>query len=143
MLAPAVMISACGLLLLGINNKYSLVIGRIRELRREKRAFRAHEEHINPVREQSIDFQLSGLGVRLRLLRNTVVGFTTATAAFVMTSFAMGLMLWVSSPAVHAAAYTFFIIGMACVFIGALFSGLDAWQGYTVVQIEMAVTPEM
>ena len=32
MLAPGLMISACGLLLLGINNKYSLVVNRIRLL---------------------------------------------------------------------------------------------------------------
>ncbi|MBK6682755.1 MAG: DUF2721 domain-containing protein [Ignavibacteriales bacterium] len=30
MLAPGIMISACGLLILGMNNKYSLVVNRIR-----------------------------------------------------------------------------------------------------------------
>ena len=40
MLAPAVMISACGLLLLGINNKYSLVVNRIRLLNEERRKFK-------------------------------------------------------------------------------------------------------
>lgn len=37
MLEPAVMISACGLLLLGMNNRYSLVVNRIRLLNEEKR----------------------------------------------------------------------------------------------------------
>jgi len=37
MLAPGLMISACGLLLLGVNNKYSLVVNRIRLLNDEKR----------------------------------------------------------------------------------------------------------
>jgi len=37
MLAPAIMISACGLLLLSINNRYSLVVNRIRLLNEEKR----------------------------------------------------------------------------------------------------------
>jgi hypothetical protein len=36
MLAPGIMISACGLLLLGTNNKYSLVVNRIRVLEEEK-----------------------------------------------------------------------------------------------------------
>ncbi|HEX9739900.1 MAG TPA: DUF2721 domain-containing protein [Ignavibacteriaceae bacterium] len=36
MLAPGIMISACGLLLLGMNNKYSLVVNRIRILNEEK-----------------------------------------------------------------------------------------------------------
>ncbi len=36
-LAPGLMISACGLLLLGMNNKYSIVVNRIRVLNDEKR----------------------------------------------------------------------------------------------------------
>ena len=36
-LAPGVMISACGLLLLGINNKFTSVLNRIRILTEEKR----------------------------------------------------------------------------------------------------------
>ncbi|MBK8662785.1 MAG: DUF2721 domain-containing protein [Ignavibacteriales bacterium] len=36
MLAPGIMISACGLLILGMNNKYSLVVNRIRTLNEEK-----------------------------------------------------------------------------------------------------------
>lgn len=41
MLAPGIMISACGLLLLGINNKYSIVVNRIRVLEEEKRKLAA------------------------------------------------------------------------------------------------------
>jgi len=37
MLAPAVMISACGLLLLGISNKYSSITNRLRILNEERR----------------------------------------------------------------------------------------------------------
>jgi len=39
MLAPGVMINASGLLLLGMNNKYSAVVSRIRLLNEEKRKF--------------------------------------------------------------------------------------------------------
>ena len=37
MLAPGLMISACGLLVLGMNNKYSIVVNRIRLLNEERR----------------------------------------------------------------------------------------------------------
>jgi hypothetical protein len=37
MLAPGVMVNSCGLFLLGMNNKYSVVVGRIRNLDEEKR----------------------------------------------------------------------------------------------------------
>ena len=44
MLAPAVMLSACGLFLLGLQNKYSNIINRIRELNEEKRELRLIDE---------------------------------------------------------------------------------------------------
>ncbi len=44
MLAPAVMLSACGLFLLGLQNKYSNIINRIRELNEEKRELKLIDE---------------------------------------------------------------------------------------------------
>ena len=48
MLAPGLMISACGLLLLGMNNKYSLVVNRIRLLTEEKRRI-FHQDRIDEI----------------------------------------------------------------------------------------------
>ena len=46
-LTPALMISACGLLLLGLNNRYAIVISRIRMLNDEKRRKLADPEGID------------------------------------------------------------------------------------------------
>ena len=46
-LTPALMISACGLLLLGLNNRYAIVISRIRVLNDEKRRKLADPEGID------------------------------------------------------------------------------------------------
>ncbi|MGE5399062.1 MAG: DUF2721 domain-containing protein, partial [Ignavibacteriales bacterium] len=91
MLAPAVMINACGLLILGINNKYSLVVNRIRLLNEEKRHLTlkaggrdfTYEENI---RLESIAHQLRELVFRVKLVRNAVLSYTAAVALFVMTS---------------------------------------------------------
>ncbi len=42
MLAPGVMVSACGLLLLGMNSRYSLIVNRIRLLTQEGRQLGVH-----------------------------------------------------------------------------------------------------
>ncbi len=68
MLAPGIMISACGLLLLGMNNKYSLVVNRIRLLNEEKRRLftRAGERDFNyeeNIRLESISVQLKHLSL--------------------------------------------------------------------------------
>jgi hypothetical protein len=79
MLAPGIMISACGLLLLGMNNKYSLVVNRIRLLNEERRKaihkttedkdFNYQENQ----RLQSISMQISRLVYRVGLVRNAVL----------------------------------------------------------------------
>src|SRR3972149_7003439 len=96
MLAPGLMISACGLLLLGMNNKYSLVVNRIRILNEEKRRFvnKAAEKDFSyeeNVRLESISRQLSALTYRVMLVRNAVFSYTIAVALFVITSLLIGL----------------------------------------------------
>ena len=69
MLAPGLMISACGLLLLGMNNKYSLVVNRIRLLNEEKRKI-FHQESIDESessRLSNIELQISHLIERISL----------------------------------------------------------------------------
>ncbi len=96
MLAPGIMISACGLLLLGMNNKYSLVVNRIRLLNEERRkAIRKTTEDKNfnyqeTQRLESISMQISSLVYRVKLVRNAVLCYTIAVALFVLTSLSIG-----------------------------------------------------
>ena len=73
-LAPGVMINACGLLLLGINNKFTSVLNRIRALTEEKRkmALLAANREFHPLEDQrieSISRQIKDLLNRARLVR--------------------------------------------------------------------------
>ena len=96
MLAPGIMISACGLLLLGMNNKYSLVVNRIRLLNEERRkAIRktTEEKDFNyqeTQRLESISMQIASLVFRVKLVRNAVLSYTLAVALFVLTSLLIG-----------------------------------------------------
>lgn len=83
MLAPGLMISACGLLLLGMNNKYSLVVNRIRLLNDEKRKvlnrYGSRDDSISDnVRLGSITKQLDKLVFRVKLVKNAVLSYTIA-----------------------------------------------------------------
>lgn len=140
MLAPAVMVSACGLLLLGMNNKYSLVIDRIRALHLEKRV---HADTLTQGRRENIDAQLKTFRRRVYMVRNAVVGYAVAVGCFILTSLGIGVQQWLSTPSLTLVAVVFFLMGMIAIFAGALFACIDAWTGYQVIMIEMAEEEEL
>ncbi len=93
MLAPGIMISACGLLILGMNNKYSLVVNRIRLLNDERRKLRSEEEDkiTEKKRHKSIELQIVKLSYRIFLVRNAVFSYSLAVAFFIISSLLIGL----------------------------------------------------
>lgn len=142
MLAPAVMISACGLLLLGINNKYSLVVNRIRLLNEEKRRLMTKIGEKAPttddnVRLESIAHQIRALTYRARLVRNTVLCYTSSVALFVTTSLILGVSSVLSLGKLNFLIITTFLLGMTFVFIGIVFAGLETKKGYDIISYEV------
>ncbi len=142
MLAPGLMISACGLLLLGMNNKYSLVVNRIRLLNEERRKLitstgdSEFEYHQN-VRLESISMQLSGLILRVRLIKNAVLYYTIAVALFVLTSLAIGFQYATSSNKLDSLVTLFFLLGMSSVLIGVLYAAYETKKGFDIIQVEV------
>lgn len=130
MLAPAVMINACGLLLLGINNKYSLVVSRIRLLNEEKRRLMIKMGEKAPttddnVRLESIAVQISALTYRAKLVRNSVLCYTSAIALFVSTSLVLGISSVLSLGKLNFLIITTFLLGMSFVLIGIVFAAFE------------------
>ncbi len=136
MLAPGIMISACGLLLLGMNNKYSLVVNRIRLLKEEKRSS-SHLELSQSPRHGSIDLQVNKLFYRISLIRNAVFSYSVAVALFIISSVLIGLNKINSPIELNALVIGFFLMGMACVLAGILFAAVEVWKGYKIVKIEV------
>jgi hypothetical protein len=79
---PAVMVSACGLIALGLDNQVSRVSARLRDLAREHRDLTADEGRRTLVRRQVAAFD-----DRHRILTQAVALDYCALLAFVMTSF--------------------------------------------------------
>ena len=144
MLAPGLMISACGLLLLAMNNKYSLVVNRIRLLNEERRRFLiknsgrdfSYEENI---RLESISQQIAALLIRVKLVRNAVLAYTIAIAFFVLTSLFIGLQFASTKIELTELIITLFLIGMISVLIGIIYAGYETIKGYDIIRLEVRI----
>ncbi|MGE5365362.1 MAG: DUF2721 domain-containing protein [Bacteroidota bacterium] len=142
MLAPGVMINACGLLLLGINNKYSTVTNRIRLLNEEKRRLstRAGGKEFSvdeSIRLESIARQISNLVPRLKLIRNAVMAYTCAIAIFVLTSLLIGMDFFMADADMRAPVITSFLIGMLTVITGVIFAFREIKKGHDIILFEI------
>jgi Flp pilus assembly protein TadB len=142
MLAPGLMISACGLLLLGLNNKYSIVVNRIRLLNEERRkTLRKIDEpefsYQENVRLESISKQLEKLTYRVKLVRNAVLFYTIAVALFVVTSLFIGFSYLFDVTRINSFITTFFLLGMVSVLCGVIFAAYETYKGYEIVKFEV------
>ena len=143
-LAPGVMISACGLLLLGINNKFTSVLNRIRALTEEKRKmmFNAVEREFISAeiqRIESITRQLTGLLNRAKLIRNSIFCYLCAVGLFVVTSLFIGADYFVPMLQLRYLILGAFLSGMVIVFVGVIFGVRDTMKGYNIVKFEVQV----
>ena len=142
MLAPGIMISACGLLLLGMNNKYSLVVNRIRLLDEEKRKLNVSrlegvlKDHQHS-RTQSINIQLEKLAFRVRLVRDAVLSYTIAVGFFIASCLSIGLQYIFRENTLFYVALALFLLGMLSVFIGVIVAAMETYRGYEIVKIEL------
>jgi Protein of unknown function (DUF2721) len=140
MLAPGLMISACGLLLLGMNSKYSLVVNRIRLLNEEKRKV-FHQKEIDEndsSRLSNIELQISHLIGRISLVRNAVFSYSLAVALFIVSSVLIGITINKNTPSFDWLIVAFFYAGMFAVFVGINFAAIEVWKGYRIVKIEIS-----
>ena len=142
MLAPGLMISACGLLLLGINNKYSIIVNRIRLLNQEKRTLALKSGNRDLIYEEelrleSILMQLKKLFYRVRLVRNSVVCYSLAVASFVLSSICIGLGFIIKMEFLQYLILILFVIGVILVLIGILYSALETLKGYNIIKLEV------
>jgi len=142
MLAPGLMISACALLLLGMNNKYSLVVNRIRLLNEERRKAlnKPGDQEFNfqeNVRFESISKQLEKLSYRVGLVRNAVLSYTLAVALFVLTSLLIGIGYLLEITRLNSFITILFLLGMISVLVGVIFAAYETYKGYEIVKFEV------
>lgn len=141
-LAPGVMINACGLLLLSISSKFTTVLNRIRALTEEKRKLilRASDQDFSPMESQrleSVTRQITGLMTRAQFIRNAVSCYFFAVGLFVVTSLTIGIDYFVQVPVLRFLSLATFLVGMITVFLGVVFGVRDTLKGFDVVKFEV------
>ena len=142
MLAPGIMISACGLLLLGMNNKYSLVVSRIRALADEKRKLITPPKHgnLNKVEEtrlNNINLEIELFAFRVVLVKKAVTSYYIAVAFFILSSLLIGLNFVIEMKATYIIALISFLSGMISVVVGVYYAALEIRKGLEIVKIEI------
>jgi len=142
MLAPGIMISACGLLLLGMNNKYSLVVSRIRALADEKRKLITPPKHgnLNNVEENrlnNINLEIELFAFRVVLVKKAVTSYYIAVAFFIFASLLIGLNFVSDLKATYIIALISFLSGMISVVVGVYYAALEIRKGLEIVKIEI------
>ncbi len=142
MLAPGLMISACGLLLLGMNNKYSIVVNRIRLLNDEKRKVldRSGEGETalaDNVRLESISIQIEKLVHRVKLVKHAVQYYTIAVALFILTSLLIGISYLLRMDNFQYIITIIFLFGMLLVLAGAVYAAYETKKGYEIINLEV------
>ena len=133
-LAPGVMIGACGLLLLGISNKFTSCNQSYPDIdrRKTKVIFNAAERNFHPSeihRIESITRQVAGLLERASLIRNSVFCYLCAVGLFVVTSLLIGADYFVPILLLRYLILGMFLGGMVVVFVGVIFGVLDTTKG--------------
>lgn len=142
-LAPALGISAVGLLLLGLNARYSNIINRIRLLNDERRRFnRIIADNIeltftDNARYMSIRNQTNGLLERSKLVRNAILLYQLAIGLFVLTSVTIGFNVFLPLRFPQSITLVLFIGGMLCVLGGVINSSLEIYRSHTIVLIDV------
>jgi hypothetical protein len=142
MLAPGIMISACGLLLLGMNNKYSIVVGRIRALNDEKRKLISPSklENLNPYKEkrlENINVQINFFANRVVLIKKAVTSYYIAVGLYILASLLIGVNFLSDQPVIPISALIAFLAGMISVVFGVYYAAQEIKNGLEIVKVEI------
>jgi hypothetical protein len=144
MLAPAVMISCCGLLLLSLTPKLSRVLDRIRLLNQEKislakaKVVHKAEQH----RLESVHEQTDMLVYRAQLLKRSSGLTLLAILFFVITSAFIGITFVLNISIIVPILLSFFI-GMVCVLVGVGYAYWEIHISHFTIKEEIEASKEV
>lgn len=138
MITPAVLISACGSMILSTSGRLGRVVDRVRTLsdRLEATATQNNAE-VTRERQQIIFLQLDKLTSRARILQRAMVTFYVALGMFVATSVAIGIVAIVDKPRYNMVPVIVGIIGACFLFYGSMLLIFEARMALSTIHVEM------
>ncbi len=134
-LAPALVLNGLGLLLAGLQAKYSTLVNVIREMTGELRGCGLEKQE----RAGILRRQIGTLLVRSQLLRNAILCLYAAAIGVLLACVVMGLAAL--DPAFAPWALGVFGCALGGLVLGLCFALREAWMSYRIVQIEFESAP--
>ena len=137
MITPAVLISACGSMILSTSSRLGRVVDRVRAL--SDKLEELAQKHADETKErQAIIFaQLDKLTSRARILQRSMVAFYLATGMFVATSVAIGVVAIVGNSRYTIVPVILGIVGACFLFYGSMLLIFEARLALSTIHAEM------
>src|SRR4029078_10888131 len=138
MITPAVLISACGSMILSTSSRLGRVVDRVRALSDKLDELFDKDAVETTHRQAIISARLDKLTSRARILQRAMVTFYLATGMFVATSVAIGVVAFV--PRVPVYNYVTVVVGLlaACfLFYGSILLIFEARLALSTIHAEM------
>ncbi len=137
MITPAVLISACGSMILSTSSRLGRVVDRVRVLS-DKLDELAGKPEDTKERQGVIFDQLDKLTSRARILQRSMVAFYLAAGFFVATSVAIGLVAVIpSSPRYNLVPVIVGLLGACFLFYGSMLLIFEARLALGTIHAEM------
>jgi len=140
MLVPGIMIVAASILLFSTNSRYSLIVDRIRQLKKERGTIIQDEKPVRPGNNHrdKIELQLSHLIHRISMIRITIVSYSAALLFFAVTCVLISIRSDFEVNGYFWVAIGFFFAGLLGIINGVVFSVIEVFKAYRIVHIEIA-----
>ena len=140
-LAPVVMLTACGLLVSGMLQHYSAISARVRAMTAERLSLLGDTDAgaisaRGRERQIEIDYQVPMLLHRHRLVRDAVLSVYAAVLVFVCSMFVIAAAAEAKSGALATAALVVFLAGTAVLLVGMVFISLDIRTSHESLEYE-------
>jgi len=139
MITPAVLISACGSMILSTSSRLGRVVDRVRALsdRLEGMTTEEHRKADSTERQEVIFKQLDKLTSRARILQRSMVVFYLSLGLFVATSVAIGIVGFASNQRYNVIPVILGIGGACFLFYGSILLIFEARLALSTIHNEM------
>lgn len=137
MITPAVLISACGSMILSTSSRLGRVVDRVRALSDKLEELAQKHADETKERQAAIFAQLDKLTSRARILQRSMVAFYLCLGMFVATSVAIGLVAIVGNTRYTIVPVIFGIIGACFLFYGSMLLIFEARLALSTIHAEM------
>jgi hypothetical protein len=139
MITPAVLISACGSMILSTSSRLGRVVDRVRSLsdRLETMTERNDRSEAATERQKLIFQQLDKLTSRARVLQRCMVTFYLSLGMFVATSVAIGIVPFTGNPRYNFVPVVLGLAGACFLFYGSVLLIFEARLALSTIHGEM------